>query len=154
MFLPNKLRPCYKHLQIMRYQLLTEVATYIAELLKILQNYWKLHSIHQICSWWISIDGLPITKSSNKQLWPILGRCQALSEYPFPIGIYYGLQPKSSSDYVKQFVDEMIDIFENGISFQNKIFSLQLNAFVLWLLWFWEVHVRRRMKWQTVFSRN
>jgi len=37
----------------------------------------------------LNIDGLPISKSSKSQLWPILGRISGLS---FAIGVYHGYQ--------------------------------------------------------------
>ncbi|CAI6376397.1 unnamed protein product, partial [Macrosiphum euphorbiae] len=62
----------------------------------------------------ISTDGLPLSDSSNSQLWPILG-CLAGSSYIFVIGVYHGLtKPNDSNIFFQDFVSEMIDIFNNG----------------------------------------
>ena len=39
----------------------------------------------------INIDGLPVSKSGSKQLWPILARvCKPFSSDPFMVGLYCG----------------------------------------------------------------
>lgn len=72
-----------------------------------------------------------MTRSSNKQFWPILGRCPKLSMHPFPIGIYYGLKkPENSSVFLKSFVDEMKEIQHKGITFQHCLYFLKINAII------------------------
>jgi len=55
----------------------------------------------------INIDGLSITKSSNSQVWPILG---SIYEYNhvFIIGIYFDKEhkPASSNEFLHGFVQE------------------------------------------------
>lgn len=78
-----------------------------------------------------NIDGVPVTNSTKKQLWPILGRCASLSTTPFPVGIYYGLKkPESSSEFLKLFVTEMEKIRDQGILFNRSIYFLKINAFI------------------------
>jgi hypothetical protein len=50
----------------------------------------------------IGIDGLPISKSSNKQFWPILGFVdQSIYPKPFTIALFYGeSKPQSASDFL------------------------------------------------------
>jgi len=74
----------------------------------------------------IGIDGLPISKSSNLQFWPILGLIdQAVNSNPFPIAIYYGeSKPNSIQDYLKSFVEEMSTLETEGLLKNN----IQLNV--------------------------
>ncbi|KAF0701787.1 Uncharacterized protein FWK35_00033867, partial [Aphis craccivora] len=56
----------------------------------------------------INVDGLPISKSSKSQFWPILiSICNVpvLSRYILPVGIYHGLKkPDSSDDFLNYFL--------------------------------------------------
>lgn len=100
----------------------------ILKLLKLISN---LNDIDNIISMDVNVDGVPITNSTRKQFWPILGRCVEISKYPFPIGIFYGLKkPTSSSDLFEHFISEIEHINENGISFQNRTYFVQINAFI------------------------
>lgn len=65
----------------------------------------------------ISVDGLPLTKSSSSMFWPILGYVR----YPgkprmFLIGLYWGREkPCSSNLFLKNLVNELKDLSENGM---------------------------------------
>lgn len=79
----------------------------------------------------INIDGLPLSKSSNKQFWPIL--CYIMnSNYPvFAVGIYYGDQkPSCVSDYLREFIEETKDLSQNGFKFKNMTLKFYISAFV------------------------
>lgn len=62
----------------------------------------------------INIDGLPLFKSSNMQLWPILGRLVKPSvSRPFVIGLYCGIQkPTNVQEYLEKLVLELQDLFK------------------------------------------
>lgn len=66
----------------------------------------------------INIDGVSLAKSSKLKIWPILGAfADQPNISPFLIGCYYGnADPGSRDDYLKEFVDEMGEIMENGCS--------------------------------------
>jgi len=72
----------------------------------------------------IGIDGLPLAKSSGSCFWPILGYIRQTNETVFPIGIYWGHnKPGDSNIYIKNFVDEVRVLIQNGIDvdiFNNK----------------------------------
>lgn len=52
----------------------------------------------------INVDGLPLSKSSSQQFWPILGSIVPY-ENVFIIGLYYGNEkPKNANDFLKDFV--------------------------------------------------
>lgn len=77
----------------------------------------------------INIDGLPLSKSSPKQLWPILGSVKPYKNV-FVIGIYYGeKKPTNVNDFLQDFVTEAKQlcsegILVNGIRIQCAIDSL------------------------------
>jgi hypothetical protein len=56
----------------------------------------------------VGVDGLPVAKSSNKQLWPILGIVdQSFDRSPFVIGLFFGTTKPSSLDiFLEKFVLE------------------------------------------------
>ncbi|XP_072751963.1 uncharacterized protein [Anoplolepis gracilipes] len=57
----------------------------------------------------INIDGLPVSKSSSVDVWPILGRCIGLyDQRPFVIGLFCGTgKPEPLDSYLKDFIDEL-----------------------------------------------
>lgn len=80
----------------------------------------------------INIDGLPLFKSSQLQLWPILGLVQELRQVgPFVIALFSGNhKPSSLQGYLEQFVEELKSIEKNGIKYFDKTYSLKLDAFI------------------------
>jgi hypothetical protein len=80
----------------------------------------------------ISIDGLPLFRSSKVQLWPILGNILQLPQNAiFVIGLYSGTsKPSSVSEYLKNFIDEMKNLMHRGITYLGKHYSVGLNAFI------------------------
>jgi len=79
----------------------------------------------------VGIDGLPISKSSSSQFWPILGYIRPLNNV-FPIGIYWGHEkPKCSNDYLEQFIIEARELLLNGININSTIIKVQIDGFCL-----------------------
>lgn len=72
----------------------------------------------------IGIDGLPISKSSGSQLWPILGKILDFNKV-FIIGIYHGCskKPEFASEFLEDFVNESKDLIENGLENNAKIYK-------------------------------
>lgn len=78
-----------------------------------------------------NVDGLPISKSSGRQFWPILGSVKELNAKVFEIGLYCGTdKPSSSNEFLKTLVDELVEICKEGIKFQNRIISVLVDSFV------------------------
>lgn len=79
----------------------------------------------------IGIDGLPIAKSSNSQLWPILAYIENTIKIVFPVGIYHGYnKPNDSNNYLKEFISEAKDLVSNGIILNNHIKKVSFSAFI------------------------
>ncbi|KAE9531460.1 hypothetical protein AGLY_010666 [Aphis glycines] len=65
----------------------------------------------------ISVDGLPLSKSSGSFFWPILGYLRQRYQFVFPIGIYWGnKKPDNSNKFIKFFVDKIKQLISNGIN--------------------------------------
>lgn len=77
----------------------------------------------------VGIDGLPISKSSSTQFWPILGYIRSISNHVFPIGVYCGTQkPIDSNEYLKDFVTEAEQLILNGIYINSKFYKVVLDV--------------------------
>lgn len=78
----------------------------------------------------INIDGLPLSKSSSSQVYPILCR---LSEDKIVdmIGIYHGYEkPKEANCFLQEFVDDAVDVITNGIIINCKEYKVTIKSFI------------------------
>ena len=64
------------------------------------------------------MDGLPLYKSCSKEVWPILLRVlNAKDTRPFAVCLYVGEgKPKSIEEFSRQFIEEMRDLMDNGVT--------------------------------------
>lgn len=78
----------------------------------------------------INIDGLPLSKSSSQQFWPILGSIVPY-ENVFIIGIYYGNEkPADANDFLKDFVNEAKEMCKNGIYFNGRNIQFRIDGLI------------------------
>jgi hypothetical protein len=80
-----------------------------------------------------NIDGLPLFKSSNQQLWPIL--CKVHYEpgiyQPFPMAIYAGKEkPTNLNKYFKKFIEELSSLLRNEIMINDRAFNVYVDCFI------------------------
>uniref|UniRef100_A0A182XQ09 Transposase domain-containing protein n=1 Tax=Anopheles quadriannulatus TaxID=34691 RepID=A0A182XQ09_ANOQN len=80
----------------------------------------------------ISIDGLPLYKSSRTQFWPILMDIVELENAPvMTVGIFCGQsKPTNVQDYLRKLVDELKDILINGILINSAQIKINLRAII------------------------
>lgn len=83
----------------------------------------------------LNIDGLPTTKSSKSNFWPILISfvdIHELSKIVVPVGIYHDKykKPNSISDFLNPFISEMELLLVSGLSINNKIFFLNISQII------------------------
>lgn len=78
-----------------------------------------------------NIDGLPLSKSSGSQLWPILGSVMGFKEV-FVIGLYHSFssKPENVNVYLHDFVQESQLLVEDGFMFKSKNYSCSIKMFV------------------------
>ena len=76
----------------------------------------------------INIDGVPLLKCSNTQLWPILAAVE--NSYPFVVSIYCS---SSKSDNLNEFLEDSIHKIDrirlNGIILNGKHFNVIVKCF-------------------------
>ncbi|KAL1474394.1 hypothetical protein MTO96_038010 [Rhipicephalus appendiculatus] len=79
-----------------------------------------------------NIDGLPLAKSSNLQLWPI--QCLIINskkQVPFLVGAFAGpSKPESANDFLLPFVTELKGVLEHGISVNGQSVPVCVKAFI------------------------
>ncbi|XP_074096108.1 LOW QUALITY PROTEIN: uncharacterized protein LOC141525491 [Cotesia typhae] len=92
----------------------------------------KLHETRDI-KLLINVDGLPLFKSSRKQLWSILCQVFSLHNYykPFPVAIYCGHSKPSDVDrFFAKFIEEVNELQDTGIMISNNLFNITIKGFV------------------------
>ncbi|XP_077551176.1 uncharacterized protein LOC144164773 [Haemaphysalis longicornis] len=80
----------------------------------------------------VNVDGLPLTKSTRDQFWPIL--CQVANcegSEPFPVGVYYG-QAKAlkANVFLEPFVTDLKSALQAGVVLGNRMVQLQVGAII------------------------
>uniref|UniRef100_A0A182PWY7 Transposase domain-containing protein n=1 Tax=Anopheles epiroticus TaxID=199890 RepID=A0A182PWY7_9DIPT len=80
----------------------------------------------------VSIDGLPLYKSSGKQLWPILIWVEDLPQAPVMLaGLFSGVaKPELVDEYLGPLVSELNELQERGLRFGDKVVGLKIGAFI------------------------
>jgi len=79
----------------------------------------------------INIDGLPLFKSSNSQVYPIL--CNLVENYNEVniVGIYYGNEkPTDANVFLTDFTEEAITLTTHGIIINDHTYPFKINAFI------------------------
>ncbi|XP_067214679.1 uncharacterized protein [Linepithema humile] len=80
----------------------------------------------------LNIDGLPISKSSKSQIWPILGKIYGNKAFtPFVISAYHGYtKPKSLTDFLAPFCEEYRELQRTGIAFRRKTYAVKIRCVI------------------------
>ncbi len=80
----------------------------------------------------LSTDGIPICKSSNTTLWPILIRVdQAMNCGPFPCALFCGNgKPASIISFMSDVVNEILLITASGVEVNGKNYRIKISCFV------------------------
>ena len=77
----------------------------------------------------INIDGVPLSKSGVKQLWPILcsfGGCE-----PFIVAVFLGnSKPTDPEEYLLDFLTEYKQLKHTGVTHSGKVFQVDLQAVI------------------------
>ena len=72
-----------------------------------------------------------MSNSSSLNLWPILGRITEFPFGPFLIAVYSGYgKPTSVNDLLKDFINEMNDIKQQGFAYHGRQYQLNLTAVI------------------------
>lgn len=76
----------------------------------------------------VGIDGLPISKSSSSQFWPILAYIMPYHKYVFPVGIFHGhKKPSDSNNYLSDFIAEVLELSRSGLMVNNQLRKIEIK---------------------------
>ena len=80
----------------------------------------------------INIDGIPLFKSTNTSLWPILcSVINSVNKEPFVVGIFCGKEkPTDAKEFLRDFVSEASDLLQNGLTVEQIIIPVFIHSFV------------------------
>jgi len=78
----------------------------------------------------VNIDGLPLSRSSKSQLWPILASLNG-SDHVFSIAIFHGYsKPNSVDEFLCDFINDCKSCMENGVEVDGKHYRFGLKAII------------------------
>lgn len=79
-----------------------------------------------------NIDGLPISGSSKFQFWPILMSIASKPHIsPLVVAVYYGdSKPPTAELFLREFVNELNTLIQNGIEINKHCIKININAFI------------------------
>lgn len=78
----------------------------------------------------INIDGLPLSKSSTSQVYPILCSISG-SNIVDMIGVYHGYEkPKDANLFLHDFVTDCTNVINNGIVFENCFYNVKIKSLI------------------------
>nr|XP_045589303.1 uncharacterized protein LOC123751251 [Procambarus clarkii]XP_045614279.1 uncharacterized protein LOC123768065 [Procambarus clarkii] len=78
-----------------------------------------------------NIDGLPIFRSKNDALWPVL--CAVMNITPlkvFPVVLMYGRSKPSDLNFLYDFISDMDDLLLHGIQYGNRTINIKLQCVI------------------------
>lgn len=80
-----------------------------------------------------NVDGIPLFKSSSKEVWPIL--CKVFNHpdvyAPFAVAIYCGDgKPRNVHRYLEKFVEEINELQRHGFFLGEQHFDVNIKAFI------------------------
>lgn len=80
----------------------------------------------------INVDGLPLTKSTQDQFWPILCKVANVeASEPFPVGVYYGKSKASHANvFLRKFVHELKEVLKQGFTIANNVVGVLVGAII------------------------
>ena len=80
----------------------------------------------------VNIDGLPLFKSSNHQLWPILCRIEKFPDTePFVIGLYSGRsKPTDVEEYLRAFTNEVSHLSMDGFEHRGTRYTMKVSSVI------------------------
>ena len=79
----------------------------------------------------VNIDGLPICRSSKTEFWPILCAIDEMPDIPIMVvGVYSGDHKPLLAPFLNFFVDEFLDIRNNGFRVNGHKIQIRIKCFV------------------------
>lgn len=84
-----------------------------------------------VCNILVNIDGLPLSKSSSSELYPILVSLFTHPNVVGLVGLYHGYKkPEDLNLFLEDFVEEVSQLVNSGFSVNGADYSVKLKGFV------------------------
>ncbi len=77
----------------------------------------------------VNVDGLPLFRSSNINLWPILMTVNDMLT-PVPIAVYCGVGKPNLNEFVQKFCEELSSLLLNGVSYSGTCVYIKRVVFI------------------------
>lgn len=85
-------------------------------------------SANPLISLSVGVDGIPITRSSKKQFWPVLCAVdQSKLPTPFVAAIFYAETKPSNTDFLQPFIKECKSLEIEGILYNGKKYAFRVS---------------------------
>lgn len=96
------------------------------------QTLEKFKGITNLITLKIGIDGVPISKSSNLEFWPILFSIdQSRKKQVHVASLFYGKhKPRNIDEFLEDFISEMVTIQTEGIECNNVLYTIRIRCIV------------------------
>ena len=79
----------------------------------------------------VGFDGLPLSRSSRAQLWPLLGYInQNGCQSPFLIACYFGYEKPPVNEYLVPFIQEVKKLEAEGLVVNNVKYNFRIRCFI------------------------
>jgi hypothetical protein len=81
----------------------------------------------------INMDGFKIYDSSTAESWPIQAKLNSsnFKFKPFVVAVYYGSKKPPLEEYLKEFVEEILELSTTGYVFENKRYTIKIKMLIL-----------------------
>jgi len=76
----------------------------------------------------LNVDGLPLFKSSNLSLWPVLCFINLSPACIFPLCLTTAASKPKTQDFISDTVQELAELMQNGLTWEGKHLSIQLRC--------------------------
>ena len=98
-----------------------------------LLRHLKRHPVDTICGTGsleisLNVDGLPLFKSSGKNLWPVL--CAIVNIKPvvvFPVVLTCGDSKQNDLEFLKELINDLNNVLKNGVQDGERILSVTIR---------------------------
>ena len=98
-------------------------------ILKVLAQSKAFCQKHESIHLSVNIDGVPLFKSTNDQMWPIL--CSFHTFRPFIVALFCGKQkPDSVTNFHEDFLADYTNLSSTGVNYHDKVFSVCIKTFI------------------------
>jgi len=105
------------------------------------QTFQNLKSsvLNPLVTLFVGVDGIPLTKSTTKQFWPVLEIVdQSFNSNPFVIALFYGGSKPANLDFWNSFINECRCLENEGVSL-DQLCSFHISKILTDVCMFWGV---------------